>query len=44
MGLRRMLLDAGFQDIRVTEAAQIEKPVDSGETKRFSVFLMTGRK
>jgi len=44
MGMRRKLLDAGFQDIRVTEAAQIEKPVDSGETKRFSVFLMTGRK
>ena len=42
--MRRKLLTAGFQDIRVTQAAQIEKPVGDNRTEVFTVFLMTGRK
>lgn len=35
---------AGFGNIRVTTGAQMTKPAASGEMRRFSVFLITGRK
>ncbi|MEE9911590.1 MAG: class I SAM-dependent methyltransferase [Deltaproteobacteria bacterium] len=42
--MRRTLLEAGFQDIRMMQAAQIEKPVDDHQTRVFTVFLITGRR
>jgi ubiquinone/menaquinone biosynthesis C-methylase UbiE len=42
--LRSSLVEAGFFDIADTTAAEIEKPASDGTTRRFSVFLMTGRK
>lgn len=42
--LRRSLAQAGFEDIRDRTAAEIAKPDADGEMRRFSVFLMTGRK
>ena len=42
--LRRMLIDTGFSDVQHLTAAQIEKPVEGGRTRLFSMFLMNGRK
>ena len=42
--LRRILTDAGFDDIRERTAANVVKRVPDGEKRSFSVFLMTGRK
>jgi 2-polyprenyl-3-methyl-5-hydroxy-6-metoxy-1,4-benzoquinol methylase len=42
--IRRMLLTAGFRDLHVMQASQIEKPVGDNRTEVFTVFLMTGRK
>ncbi len=42
--LRRAFSAAGFADIRDTTAAEIVKPDGSGGSRRFSIFLMTGRK
>jgi len=42
--LRNLLLDAGFQDVRVSTAAEITKPDASGEIRTFTVFLMIARK
>jgi ubiquinone/menaquinone biosynthesis C-methylase UbiE len=42
--LRRILRDAGFDDIRETIAANVIKPISKGGVRSFSVFLMTGRK
>lgn len=42
--LRGSFAQAGFEDIRVRTAAEITKPDSGGELRRFSVFLMTGRK
>ncbi len=39
-----IFLDAGFDDIRDKSAAEVMKPDAHGEMKRFTVFLMTGRK
>jgi hypothetical protein len=36
--------EAGFENVRDTDAAVVVKPAGNGETMRFSVFLMTGRK
>jgi 2-polyprenyl-3-methyl-5-hydroxy-6-metoxy-1,4-benzoquinol methylase len=42
--MQRRLLTAGFHDIHVMQASQIEKPVGDNRTEVFTVFLMTGRK
>lgn len=42
--LRGMLSEAGFEDIRDRMAAEITKPDSDGVMRRFSVFLITGRK
>lgn len=42
--LHGVFTDAGFQQVRDTNAAEVIKPDAEGETRRFSVFLMTGRK
>lgn len=39
-----MLRKAGFVDIRDATAATIEKRAETGETRKYSVFLMTARK
>lgn len=42
--LKTQFIDAGFTDINTMQAAQIEKPVDEGSARLFTIFLMTGRK
>ncbi len=42
--LRESLAEAGFIDIRDTTATEIIKPGKNGEERRFTVFLITGRK
>jgi len=42
--LRRAFADAGFEDIRDTTAAEVIKPIRAGELRRFTIFLMTGRR
>lgn len=42
--LRRTLRDAGFTGIEDTTAAEVVKPIATGETERFTVFLLTGRR
>lgn len=42
--LRRSFADAGFVDIRDTTASEIVKPDKDGDIRRFTVFLMAGRK
>lgn len=42
--LRRSFAQVGFEEIRDRTAAEINKPDSDGEMRRFSVFLMTGRK
>lgn len=42
--LRRAFVDAGFEDIQDTTAAEITKPTRLGELRRFTIFLMTGLK
>jgi 2-polyprenyl-3-methyl-5-hydroxy-6-metoxy-1,4-benzoquinol methylase len=42
--LRHAFTGAGFEAIRAITAAEIVKPDSSGVMRRFSVFLMTGRK
>lgn len=42
--LRKTFIAAGFSNVRDVSAAEVEKPVAHGERKRFTVFLMTGRK
>ena len=42
--LRNSFFDAGFTDMGDVTAAEIEKTVRNGEARRFSVFLLTGRK
>ncbi|MBT8421448.1 MAG: class I SAM-dependent methyltransferase [Gammaproteobacteria bacterium] len=44
INLRRVFAEAGFDDIRDTDAAAVMKPDVDGEIRRFTVFLMTGRK
>jgi 2-polyprenyl-3-methyl-5-hydroxy-6-metoxy-1,4-benzoquinol methylase len=42
--LRDIFTKAGFDDVRDMRAAEVAKPGRDGETRRFSVFLMTGRR
>jgi len=42
--LRKIFAKAGFDDVRDTRAAEVAKPGVDGETRRFSVFLMSGRR
>jgi hypothetical protein len=42
--MKRHFVQAGFHDIRVTQAAQIEKPIENGAMRLFTIFLITGCK
>ncbi|MBN2467539.1 MAG: class I SAM-dependent methyltransferase [Deltaproteobacteria bacterium] len=42
--LRRSLMKAGFTDIEDTTAAEVVRTARNGALRRFSVFLMIGRK
>lgn len=42
--LKCQFVKAGFHDIRVTQAGQIEKPAEDGTKHLFTVFLITGCK
>jgi ubiquinone/menaquinone biosynthesis C-methylase UbiE len=42
--LRDVFVAAGFEDVRVTDAAEVVKQGRDGAMRRFSVFLMTGMK
>ena len=42
--LRRLFTEVGFTDVRDCDAAEVLKPGDNGEMKRFSVFLLIGKK
>ncbi|HDP34191.1 MAG TPA: class I SAM-dependent methyltransferase [Candidatus Hydrogenedentes bacterium] len=42
--LRRSFLEAGFATTRCVTAAETEKPAADGHTRRFSLFLMIGRR
>jgi ubiquinone/menaquinone biosynthesis C-methylase UbiE len=42
--LRQAFAAAGFEDVRDTTAAEVTKPTRTGELRRFTIFLMTGRK
>jgi ubiquinone/menaquinone biosynthesis C-methylase UbiE len=42
--LRGAFAAAGFEDVRDTTAAEVTKPTRTGELRRFTIFLMTGRK
>jgi ubiquinone/menaquinone biosynthesis C-methylase UbiE len=42
--LHNIFTNTGFRDIRHLTAAQVEKPLESGRTRLFSMFLITGRK
>ena len=42
--LRWVFAEAGFENVRDMDAAEVVKPANNGGMRRFSVFLMTGRK
>jgi ubiquinone/menaquinone biosynthesis C-methylase UbiE len=42
--LHKVFKEAGFDDVRSMTAAEVVKPSINGEMRRFSVFLMIGRK
>lgn len=42
--LRRTFIEAGFDDVQDVTAAEVVKPSGNGEMRRFTVFLMNGRK
>lgn len=42
--LRNAFMAAGFYDVCDTTAAELTKPVSTGTMRRFTVFLMTGKK
>lgn len=42
--LRRMAQEAGFEDLCFSTATESVKAGEDGETRRFAVFLMVGRK
>lgn len=42
--LRLIFIKAGFFNVQDMSAAEVVKPGPEGEVRRFSVFLMTGRK
>lgn len=42
--LRKLFMEAGFEEIQERSAAEVVKPAQNGEMRRFPVFLMSGRK
>lgn len=42
--LHRVFMEAGFDNVRDIDAAEMMKPSINGEMRRFSIFLMIGRK
>jgi hypothetical protein len=42
--MRKLFVQAGFDDVRDLSAAEVVKPSVNGEMKRFAIFLMAGRK
>jgi ubiquinone/menaquinone biosynthesis C-methylase UbiE len=42
--LRSIFIEEGFQSIQTRQAAEIEKPVGDGQTRLFTMFLMTAHK
>jgi 2-polyprenyl-3-methyl-5-hydroxy-6-metoxy-1,4-benzoquinol methylase len=42
--MRAAYINAGFENVRDTTAAEITKPTVDGQMKTFTVFLMSGRK
>jgi 2-polyprenyl-3-methyl-5-hydroxy-6-metoxy-1,4-benzoquinol methylase len=42
--IRGALFEAGFIDLHDATASEVKKPVQSGEMRKFTVFLMTGKK
>ncbi|NJL60142.1 MAG: class I SAM-dependent methyltransferase [Desulfobacteraceae bacterium] len=42
--LRKEFIHAGFDDVRDMTAAEVIKPISTGDLRRFTVFLMSGRK
>ena len=42
--LRNVFTESGFDNVRDIDAAEMVKPSQSGEMRRFSIFLMVGRK
>ena len=42
--MRRTFENAGYVDVHDRTAARMTKPVKGGETREFSIFLMTGQK
>jgi ubiquinone/menaquinone biosynthesis C-methylase UbiE len=42
--LRKIFIEAGFDDIHAITAAEVVKPTVNGEMGQFTVFLMSGRK
>jgi len=42
--LRKAYEDAGVEDVRDMTAAETMKPNPSGAMRRFTVFLLTGRR
>jgi ubiquinone/menaquinone biosynthesis C-methylase UbiE len=42
--MRRFLTEAGFDNVRDIDAAEMVKPAVNGVMRRFTVFLMTARK
>jgi 2-polyprenyl-3-methyl-5-hydroxy-6-metoxy-1,4-benzoquinol methylase len=44
VALQEVFVKAGFVDVRSINAAEMVKPSRTGEMRRFSIFLMIGRK
>ena len=44
VALRGVLREAGFENLRDMDAADVVKPARSGAMRRFTVFLMTGQR
>jgi ubiquinone/menaquinone biosynthesis C-methylase UbiE len=42
--LRRVFMEAGFHNIQTYQAAEIEKPVGDGQSRLFTIFLITASK
>jgi len=42
--LRQTLKEAGFEDIEDVTASEVVKPTIDGQVRRFTIFLMTGRR
>lgn len=44
VALRGFITESGFDNVRDTDAAEVVKPAQNGEMRRFTVFLMIGQK